>query len=105
MNDTTHPSADRSLGRAADKAALVTGAARGQGRSHAVRLATEGADILVRDISAPVADIGYPTASPEDLAKTYRMVKEAGGRVVPLEVDARDAAGMADAVARGVAER
>jgi SDR family mycofactocin-dependent oxidoreductase len=80
----------------------VTGAARGQGRSHAVRLAAEGADVLALDICAPVADIAYPTASPEDLSTTARMVEEAGGRVVALEVDTRDATGMTDAVARGV---
>ena len=104
MNDGSQPITDRSKGRVAGKVALVTGAARGQGRSHAVRLAAEGADILALDICAPVAEIGYPTATSEDLATTARMVEEAGGRVVRLEVDARDAAGMADAVARGVAE-
>ena len=104
MNDPSHPSTDRSQGREAGKVALVTGAARGQGRSHAVRLAAEGADILALDICAPVADIAYPTATSEDLATTARLVEEAGGRVVRLEVDTRDAAGMTDAVARGVAE-
>ena len=104
MNDGSRSTADRSQGRVAGKVALVTGAARGQGRSHAVRLAAEGADILALDICAPVADLGYPTATSEDLAKTARLVGEAGGRVVGLEVDTRDASGMADAVARGVAE-
>ena len=87
MNDVSRPSTDRSQGRVAGKVALVTGAARGQGRSHAVRLAAEGADIVAIDICAPVADLGYPTATSEDLAKTARLVEEAGGRVVGLEVD------------------
>jgi len=93
----------RSSGRVAGKVALVTGAARGQGRSHAVRLAAEGADIIAVDICAQVADIEYTTATPEDLATTARLVNEAGGRVVTHAVDVRDAHGLADAVADGVA--
>jgi len=104
VNDRSPSTTDRRQGRVAGKIALVTGAARGQGRSHAVRLAAEGADILALDICAPVADIDYPTATSEDLATTARQVEEVGGRVVRLQVDTRDAAGMADAVARGVAE-
>ncbi len=95
---------DRSSGRVAGKVALVTGAARGQGRSHAVRLAAEGADIIAVDICAQVADIEYTTATPEDLATTARLVTEAGGRVVTHAVDVRDAHGLADAVADGVAQ-
>jgi SDR family mycofactocin-dependent oxidoreductase len=87
----------------AGKVALVTGAARGQGRSHAIRLAAEGADILALDICAPVDHVGYDTATPEDLVTTARLVEEAGGRVVTGAVDVRDAAGMADAVAEGAA--
>ena len=93
----------RLSGRVAGKVALVTGAARGQGRSHAVRLAAEGADIIAVDICAQVADIEYATATPEDLATTARLVTEAGGRVVTHAVDVRDAHGLADAVADGVA--
>jgi len=94
---------DRSSGRVAGKVALVTGAARGQGRSHAVRLAAEGADIIAVDICGQVADIEYTTATPEDLATTARLVTEAGGRVVTHAVDVRDARGLADAVTDGVA--
>jgi len=104
VTDSTPTPADRSQGRVAGKVALVTGAARGQGRSHAVRLASEGADILALDICAPVSDLAYPTASADDLATTVRKVEETGARVVALEVDTRDSAGMADAVGRGVAE-
>ena len=94
----------RAGGRVAGKVALVTGAARGQGRSHAVRLAAEGADIIAVDVCAPVADIGYATATAEDLATTARLVAEAGGRMVTAAVDVRDAAGVAAAVADGVAD-
>ena len=87
----------------AGKVALVTGAARGQGRSHAVRLAAEGADIIALDSGAPVDDVDYATATAEDLAATARLVEEPAGRVVTRAVDVRDAAGMAAAVAEGVA--
>jgi len=82
--------------------ALITGAARGQGRSHAVRLAAEGADVIAVDICGPVADIEYTTATPEDLATTVRLVEEAGSRVVTHMVDVRDNSGLSDAVADGV---
>ena len=94
---------DRTRGRVAGKVALITGAARGQGRSHAVRLAAEGADIIAVDICAPVADVSYPTATPEDLATTARLVEEAGARVVTAAVDVRDGADLAAAVAEGAA--
>ena len=93
---------DRSNGRVVGKVALVTGAARGQGRSHALRLATEGADVIAVDICGPVADIEYATATPEDLATTAHLVEEAGGRVVTRILDVRDHLGLTDAVADGV---
>jgi SDR family mycofactocin-dependent oxidoreductase len=96
--------AEDRTGRVAGKVALVTGAARGQGRSHAVRLAAEGADVIAVDVCGPVADIEYDTATPDDLAVTARLVTEAGGRVVTRVVDVRDAQGLAGAVADGVAE-
>lgn len=105
MTDTvaTRADQDRTRGRVAGKVALVTGAARGQGRSHALRLASEGADILAVDVCAPLDHISYATATPDDLATTARLVTEAGGRVVTAEVDVRDAAGLAAAVAEGAA--
>jgi NAD(P)-dependent dehydrogenase (short-subunit alcohol dehydrogenase family) len=64
--------------------ALVTGAARGQGRAHAIRLAAEGADVIAIDVCAPVSEtVGYPAASPEDLAETARAVKANGRRADP----------------------
>jgi len=89
-------------GRLPGKVALVTGAARGQGRNHAVRLAKEGADLLLVDICSPVPHLGYDTATPADLDETARLVSEAGARAHTAAVDVRDAADMVDAVAAGV---
>ncbi len=104
MTDSHRTGSDRTTGRVAGKTALITGAARGQGLSHAVRLAAEGADILAVDICAQVDNIDYDTATPDDLATTARLVEETGARVVTRTVDVRDAAALADAVADGIAE-
>ena len=88
-------------GRVSGKVVLVTGAGRGQGRNHAVRLAGEGADILALDVCADLKAIAYPLATPEDLEETGRLVEEAGGRVVTAEVDVRDAEALNAAVADG----
>jgi SDR family mycofactocin-dependent oxidoreductase len=77
-------------GRVADKVAFVTGAARGQGRSHAVRLAQEGADIIAVDICEPFDNSPAPGSTPEDLAETAEMVKNLDRRVYAAEVDVRD---------------
>lgn len=77
-------------GRVGGKVALVTGAARGQGRSHALRLAEEGASIIAFDICAPVASVTYSMSSKEDLAETAELVRALGARVVTAEVDVRD---------------
>jgi (+)-trans-carveol dehydrogenase len=90
-------------GRVADKVAFITGAARGQGRSHAVRLAAEGADIIAVDIcGAPVDDTTIPASTPEDLAETAAMVKACDRHVVTAEVDVRDYAALKAAVDGGV---
>jgi len=94
---------DRARGRVAGKVALVTGAARGQGRSHALRLAAEGADIVAVDVCAPIDHLDYALATTEDLATTARLVEESGARVVTAAVDVRDAAALAGAVAEGAA--
>ena len=89
-------------GRVAGKVALITGAARGQGRSHAVRLAREGADIIAVDVCSDVAGIAYPLALPDDLEETARLAEEAGARVVIAQVDVRDRDALTHAVGRGV---
>jgi SDR family mycofactocin-dependent oxidoreductase len=92
-------------GRVAGKVAVITGAARGQGRSHAVALAREGADIIALDICGPIESVtGYPPATPTDLAETARLVEAADRRVVALQVDVRERRELAAAISEGVAE-
>ena len=77
-------------GRVEGKVALISGAARGQGRSHAVRLAQEGADIIAFDICGPIDNMAYPHSTPEDLAETADLVKAQNRRIVTEQVDVRD---------------
>lgn len=85
------------------RVAFITGAARGQGRSHAIRLANEGADIIAIDICRPIADtVTYPPATPEDLAETVRAVEASGRKALAREVDIRDLAGLQQVVADGI---
>lgn len=86
------------------KVAVITGAARGQGRAHAVRFAEEGADIIALDICRQIDSNPYPLATPDDLAETERMVKELGQRIVTRQVDVRERAELRDAIDAGVAE-
>lgn len=85
------------------KVALVTGAARGQGRSHALRLAREGADIIAVDICDQIPSVFYPMARPEDLAETVAGVERLDRRVFAAEADVRDAMALNAAVAEGIA--
>ncbi|MEM6109987.1 mycofactocin-coupled SDR family oxidoreductase [Mycobacterium sp. 050272] len=85
------------------KVAFVTGAARGQGRSHCVRLARAGADIVAIDACAPVAQHnGYPPATPEDLAETVNLVESEGRKILAEEVDVRDLAGQQRVVSNAI---
>ena len=85
------------------RVAFITGAARGQGRAHAARLAHEGADIIALDICAPVSDsISYPAATHEDLAETVRAVEAEGRKILARAVDIRDDAALRQLVADGV---
>ncbi|MHB1582714.1 MAG: mycofactocin-coupled SDR family oxidoreductase [Acidimicrobiales bacterium] len=91
------------MGKFDGKVAFVTGAARGQGRSHAVRLAEEGADIVAVDICAQMEVVGYPMSTPEDLAETVAAVEAAGRKIVASEVDVRDHVALQRAFDEGVA--
>ena len=91
-------------GKLEGKVAFITGAARGQGRSHAIRLAEEGADIIAVDICAQIASVAYPMATPEDLAETVKAVEALDRRIVARQADVRDEAGLRAAFAAGVAE-
>lgn len=90
------------MGRVAGKVAAITGAARGQGRAHAVRLAEEGADIIAIDIAKQIDTVPYDMATSEDLAETARLVKSLGRRIVTAEVDVRDFDGLRTAFDDGV---
>jgi (+)-trans-carveol dehydrogenase len=89
-------------GKLEGKVAFVTGLARGQGRSHAVALAREGADVIGLDRAAPVDTMGYPMGTPEELAETARLVEAAGRRALVRELDVRDRAGIEALLAEGM---
>ena len=86
------------------KVAFISGAARGQGRAHAVRLARDGADIIGVDICSNIASMNYSNASIEDLDETVRLVEKQGRRMVALRADVRDFAGLSAAFEQGYAE-
>jgi SDR family mycofactocin-dependent oxidoreductase len=92
------------MGRVTGKVALISGAARGQGRSHARLLAAEGADIIAVDICADIETNEYPLARPEDLDETARLVEKEGQRAYTEIADVRDRAALSAAIDRGVAE-
>jgi SDR family mycofactocin-dependent oxidoreductase len=92
------------MGRVEGKVAFITGAARGQGRSHAVRLAEEGADIIAVDLCRDYETVGYPMATPEDLKETVRLVEEQGRRIIALQADVRDVAQLREALEAGIGE-
>jgi SDR family mycofactocin-dependent oxidoreductase len=91
-------------GRVEGKVAFVTGAARGQGRSHALRLAEEGADIIAIDICEDIETNGYPLSNETDLAETGKLVEKLGRRAVTAKADVRERSQLAAAVRHGVAE-
>jgi SDR family mycofactocin-dependent oxidoreductase len=91
-------------GRVEGKVAFVTGAARGQGRSHAIRLAEEGADIIAVDICRDYETTGYPLATEADLAQTAKAVEALDRRIIATRADVRDAGALKAAVDDGVAQ-
>jgi (+)-trans-carveol dehydrogenase len=82
------------MGKLEGKVAFITGAARGQGRSHAIRLAQEGADIIAVDICRQIDTVPYPMATPADLAETVKEVEALDRRIYAAEADVRDDAGL-----------
>jgi SDR family mycofactocin-dependent oxidoreductase len=92
------------MGKLDGKVAFISGGARGQGRSHAVRLAQEGADIITFDICAQIETVPYKMSTPEDLDQTVAEVEALGQRIVARQADARDAAGVRKVFEEGIAE-
>ena len=91
-------------GRVEGKVAFITGAARGQGRSHAIRLAQEGADIIAVDICRQIDTVPYPMATPDDLAATVKEVEALDRRIVAAQADVRDYEAVKAALDDGVAQ-
>ncbi|MEV8091723.1 mycofactocin-coupled SDR family oxidoreductase [Streptomyces nigra] len=92
------------MNRVENKVVVITGAARGQGRSHALRLAEEGADIVAVDLCKDIETAGYSMASNEELEETARQVRATGRRAVVKYADVRDYAAVRSAIAEGAAE-
>ncbi|MCV7228843.1 mycofactocin-coupled SDR family oxidoreductase [Mycolicibacterium komossense] len=92
------------MGSLTGKVAFITGAARGQGRAHAVKLASEGADIIAVDLCDQIASVPYPMATPDDLAATVKLVEDTGARIVANQADVRDRAALKTALKQGVDE-
>ncbi|MBW0103462.1 mycofactocin-coupled SDR family oxidoreductase [Pseudonocardia sp. KRD291] len=92
------------MGKLDGKVALITGAGRGQGRAHAVKLAAEGADIIALDICAPIASVPYELSSRADLDETAKLVEQLDRRVVARPADVRDRAAVTEAVQAGASE-
>jgi SDR family mycofactocin-dependent oxidoreductase len=86
------------------KVAFITGAARGQGRAHAVRLAADGANVIAVDLCGQIASVPYPLGTADDLAATVKLVEDTGARIVAQQADVRDRESLAAAVQAGVAE-
>jgi SDR family mycofactocin-dependent oxidoreductase len=91
-------------GRMEGKVVFITGAARGQGRSHAVRLAEEGADIIAVDLCEQIESNLYPLATPEDLDETVKLVEKLGRRIVARQGDVRDRNRLREVVEEGIRE-
>jgi SDR family mycofactocin-dependent oxidoreductase len=91
------------VGELSGKVAFITGAARGQGRAHAVTLATAGADVIAVDLCAQIDSVPYPLATSEDLDETVALVERTGARIVAYRADVRDRGALKDALKQGTA--
>src|SRR5260370_32755155 len=92
------------MSRMSNKVAFITGAARGQGRAHAIRLAEEGADIIAFDLCQQMDSVAYPMSTHDDLDETVKLVEGTGRRIVAVQGDVRDRHALYAAVQRGVDE-
>ncbi len=92
------------MGRVEGKVAFITGAARGQGRAHAIRLAEEGADIIAVDSCSDVETVPYAGATTEDLAETVKQVEALDRRILARRADVRDLGALQEVAAEGIAE-
>ena len=92
------------MGSLEGKVAFITGAARGQGRAEAVRLASDGAAIIAVDICDQIASVPYPMATPDDLAQTVKLVEDTGARIVARQADVRDRDALSTALQAGLDE-
>jgi SDR family mycofactocin-dependent oxidoreductase len=92
------------MGRLENKVAFITGAARGQGRAHAVKMAQEGADIIAIDLCDQIESVAYPMSTPADLDETVRLVEDQDRRIVAQRADVRDRDALQAAVQAGIAE-
>src|SRR3954471_3197636 len=95
---------EMSMNRVKGKVAFITGVARGQGRSHAVRLAEEGADIIGVDALVDFGTMPYPMGTQDDLEETARLIGKTGGTALLSRADVRDRDALQQAVSAGVAE-
>src|SRR5258708_28586940 len=92
------------MGKLDGKVAFITGAARGQGRSHAIRLADDGADIIAVDACVQIDSVEYPMSTLDELAETVKLVEDCGRRVVARRVDLRDHDALQSTLDQGVAQ-
>src|ERR1700689_1450620 len=104
MKQARNKKGDTMSGRLEGKVAFITGAARGQGRSHGVKLAQEGTDIIAVDLMEQIEVNPYPLAPPEDMKETGRLVEAQGRRVIASKADVRSRDQLREAVENGVAQ-